>query len=85
MLDAQAQPAVASAQVEVAVTPGVEVARAAQRLAILAGAVFAQMMDEHESEPMGALQGAQLAEQRAHLAGAVLVDAVQAHQRIEQE
>ena len=42
-------------------------------------------MDEDEGELIRTLQRPELAEERGHLTGRVLVDPVQAHERIEQE
>lgn len=69
------------------ITPGVQVPRAAQRLAVrAAGAgVFAQMVDEDEREAVLALERAELAEERGDFPGRVLIDPMQAHKRVEQE
>src|SRR6185295_12783434 len=73
-------------QVEVRVAPRVEFARAAQRLASAhLRAALARMMDEHDGNAVSALELAQVREQRGDLAGVVLVDAVQAHERIEDQ
>ena len=48
-------------------------------------AVLARVVDDDDGEVVGALQLAQVAEQGGHLAGLVLVDAMQAHEGIEQE
>src|SRR5438094_7156888 len=89
VLDAEDELAVAAAEIEVAIAPSVQVPRAAQRLAVRAAGpgVFAQVVDEDESESelVRALERAQLAEDRGHLARRVFVDPVQAHKRIEQE
>jgi hypothetical protein len=64
----------------------VELGGAAQRLAgaDTAGALPGVMDDEH-GDSVAALQLAQECEQRRNLAAGVLVDAVQAHERIEDE
>src|SRR5438552_9610788 len=87
VLDAEDELAVAAAEIEVAIAPSVQVPRAAQRLAVRAAGpgVFAQVVDEDESELVRALERAQLAEDRGHLARRVFVDPVQAHQRIDRE
>ena len=86
MLDGEDEIVAVAAQVEVRVAPGVEFGRAAQRLAgaCLAGAL-AGVVDEHDGDGEPALQLAQVREQRRDLARHVLVDAVQADERIEDE
>ena len=85
MLDAQDEGVVAAAQVEVGVSPGMQVSGSAQRLAAeTRGGVFAQVMDENDRQAVSALQVTQLAEQGGHVGGGVLVAAMQAHEGIEQ-
>ena len=75
-----------AAEVEVRVAPGVEFARAAQRLAgAHLAAALARVVHEHDGDVVAALELAQVREQRRDLAGEVLVDAVQAHEGIEDE
>ena len=75
-----------AAQIEVGVAPGVELGGAAQGLAgaDVAGALPGVMDDEH-GDAVAALQLAQVGEQRRDLAAGVLVDAMQAHEGIEDE
>ncbi|MBE7448976.1 MAG: hypothetical protein HS111_08780 [Kofleriaceae bacterium] len=63
-----------------------ELARAAQRLAgTHLGAALARVVYEHDRDVIAALELAQVREERRDLAGDVLVDAVQAHERIQHE
>jgi hypothetical protein len=86
MFDIQSQFVSEAAQVEVRVSPGVELGRAAQRLTgpYATGAFFGVMDDEH-SEGMPSLQFAQVREQGRHLTAGVFVDAMQAHERIQHQ
>src|SRR5215813_8969665 len=86
MLDREGQGVSVAPQIEVAVAPGVELRGAAQRLTgtDVAGALLGVVDDEH-GKRVAALQLAQIGEQRGDLAAGVLVDAVQAHERIENE
>src|SRR5580658_10493758 len=86
MLDGERQGALLSAQIEVGITPGVEIAGAAKILACLpAAAILACVVDDEDGEIEVALQGTQVAEHGGDLSGVVLVDAVQAHEGIEDE
>jgi hypothetical protein len=86
VLDGKGELIAVTAQIEVGVTPGVELGRAAQGLAgsDVAGA-FPGMVDDADSQAVAALQLAQEGEQRRHLAAEVLVDAMQADEGIEDE
>jgi hypothetical protein len=71
---------------EVGIAPGVELGGTAKRLAGAHGAgALPGVMDEDDGEAMAALQVAQVGEQRGDLAADILVDAVQAHERVEYE
>ena len=75
-----------AAQVEVGVAPGVELGGAAQRLAGAdAGGGFLGVMDHEHRQRVASLQLAQVGEQRRDLAAGVLVDAMQAHEGIEDQ
>ena len=73
-------------QIEVAVAPGVELGGAAQGLAgaDASSALPGVVHDEH-GDAVPTLQLAQIGEQGRDLAAGVLVDAVQPHERIEDE
>jgi hypothetical protein len=87
MFDREQERVFVTAEVEVRVAPGVEVATAPEREAGLAAgaAVLARVMDDEHGDVELALEGAEVAEQGGDLAGVVLVDAVQAHERVEHE
>ena len=87
MLDREEKSVFLATDVEVGVSPGVEVAASAKRLAGLraSAAIFACMMHDENGDVVLALQRAEVAKQRGDLAGVVLVDAVQAHEGIEHE
>lgn len=72
-------------EVGVAVTPGVEIARPAESLALRATAVLADVVDEDDGEVVVSLQQAQVAEQAGHVGGAVLVPPVQPDEGIEEQ
>ena len=75
-----------AAEVEVGIAPGMELGGAAQGLAgaDVAGTLFGVVNDNH-GDAVAALQLAQIGEQRRHLAAGVLIDAMQAHEGIEDE
>ena len=86
MLDGEGERVVAAAQIQVAVAPGVKLRGAAQRLAVAqAMGGLAGVMHDQDGELMAALQFAQIGEQRGDFATGVLVDAVQTHERVEDE
>lgn len=86
MLDGERKLFAVTAEVEVRVTPSVKFARAAQRLASThLPAAFTSVMHEDDGEMKAALELAQVGEQRRDVAREVLVDAVQAYERIEDE
>jgi hypothetical protein len=77
--------AVASDEQE-GVGPGEEVARAAEALPrVTHGAVLAGVVDDEHGDVVGALHLAEVAEERGDLPSVVLVDAVQSHERVEDE
>ena len=86
MLDGQRQLLAVATQIEVAVAPGMELGGAAQGLAgaDASSALPGVVHDEH-GDAVPTLQLAQIGEQRRDLAAGVLVDAVQPHERIEDE
>lgn len=68
------------------ICPRKEVAGAAQTLSGLAsGAILTRVVHDEDGYVVGALQLAQIAEQRGDLTGVVFVDAMQAHKGIEHE
>ncbi len=73
-------------EIEVGVTPGVELRGSAQGLprADGAGALFG-VVDKHDGDGVTPLQFAQEGEQRSHIAADILVDAMQTHERIEDQ
>lgn len=74
-----------AAQIEVRVTPGMEVAGAAKTLAGLRAAILPGVVDDEHGHVEVALQGAEVAEDRGHLSGVVLIDPVQADEGVEHE
>jgi len=87
VLDGEHERVARAAQVQIGVAPRVQVSRAAQPLTGLraGGAVLSCVMGHDDCEVVLALQCAQVREQRGDVASIVLVDAVQAHEWIEQE
>src|SRR5208283_5281650 len=87
MLDGQDDAIVAvAAKVEVGITPGVEFGRSAQGLAGADGAgSLPGMVDDRDGDGMAALQFTQEGEQRRDIAADILIDAMQAEERIEDE
>ena len=85
VLDRQREPLTVAPQVEVAVAPRVQFGRAAERLSGAGVAALARVVDEHDGAAEAALQLAQVGEQRRDLGGGVLVDAVQAHEGVEDD
>ena len=87
MLDGQDDAIVAvAAEIEIGIAPGVELRGAAQGLSGASGRrTFSGMVDEHDGDGVTALQIAQIGEQRSDLATDILIDAMQAYERIEDE
>ena len=75
-----------AAEVEVGIAPGMELGGASQGLtgADVAGALLG-VVDDDDGDGVAALQLAQIGEQRRHFAAGVLIDAMQAHEGIEDE
>ena len=86
VLDAEVQGVPLAAQVKVRVSPCVELGGAPQSLpGAEMGRALARVVDQEDSRAEAALKPAQEAEKRRHLGGGVLIDAVQAHEGIEDE
>ena len=87
MLDAQDDTIVTvPPEIEVGIAPGVELRRSAQRLPGTDGArALFGMVDEHHGDGVAPLQFAQEGKQRRDVATDILIDAMQAHERIEDE
>ena len=85
MLDGHDDLLVTPAQVEIAVSPGVQLTAPAQGLARPAAAALSCVMDEQDGGFEPALQLAQKAEDGGDLRDGVLVDAVQADQGVEDQ
>ena len=82
MLHGHEDLAVSPAQVEIAVSPGVQLAASAQGLPRPGGAAFAGVVHEQHGRCEAALDVAQEAEDGGDLGDGVLVDAVQSHERV---
>ena len=75
-----------AAEIEVGIAPGMELGGAAQGLAGADGAAtLAGVVDDGDGNRVAALKIAQEGEHRRHFAAGVLIDAVQADERIEDE
>ena len=75
-----------SAEIEVGIAPGMELRRSAQGLPGADGAgSFFGMVDKHDGDGVAPLRFAQEGKQWRDVAADVLVDAVQTHERIEDE
>jgi hypothetical protein len=87
VLDGEGEVALLTSQVEVGVTPGVEVPGAAETLAGLpaGAAVLAGVVDDEDGDVEVALERAEIAEEGGDLPSVVLVDAVEADEGIEHE
>ena len=73
-------------EIEVGIAPGVELRRSAQGLTGTNGArALFGVMDEHHGDGVAPLQFAQEGKQRRDIATDILIDAMQAHERIEDE
>src|SRR5260370_381062 len=84
VLDREGEIIAIAAQIEIGITPGVELGGSTQGLsgAHAGGALFGMMDDDH-GDAVAALQLAQIGEQRRHLAAGVLIDAMQPYEGIE--
>ena len=87
VLDGEQQRVGVATEVQVGVAPGVEIAAASEGEPSLRTnrAGFAGVMDDEDSDVVLALEGAEVAKERGDFAGVVLVDAVEADERIEDE
>ena len=87
MLDGERDAIVAvAAEIEVGIAPGVEFGRSAQGLTGADGAsALPGVVDDGDGDCVAALQFAQEGEQRGDLAADILIDAMQAHERIEDQ
>jgi hypothetical protein len=87
MLDGERDAIVGVAtEVEVGIAPGVEFGRAAQGLTGPDGSgALPGVMDDGDGDGVASLQFAQEGEQRCHVAADILIDAMQAHERVEDE
>ena len=75
-----------AAEIEVGIAPGVEFGRSAQSLTGADGAgALPGVVDDGDGDGVTALQFAQEGEQRRDFAADILIDAMQAHERIEDE
>ena len=86
MFDGEGEVTAVASQIEIGVTPGMELGRAAERLpgADAAGAFLSVVHDQHRNR-MTALQFAQIGEQWGNFATGILIDAMQADEGIEYE
>lgn len=86
MLDGESEIIAVTAEIEVAVAPGMELGRAAQSLAVAeaAGALLG-VVDDNDGELMLALEVAQKGEQGSDLGGRVFIAAMQADEGVEDE
>ncbi len=85
VLDRQQQALAVTTQIEIAVTPRVQLRRSAQRLAGAGAAALARVVDQRDGAAERALQLAQIGEQRRDLGGGVLINAVQADEWVEDD
>lgn len=85
MLDGEGEAPGMSDEIGIAVGPGKEVGRATQGLSELGTGLLAHVVDQGDGGAVLALELSQETEESGDLCGAVLVEAVQADQRIEQQ
>src|SRR5437899_1169759 len=83
MLNRQDQRVLPAAEGERRIHPGKEIARTAQAQPTGGRAILAGMMDDNDRHVVSALQGAQVAENRGHLARLVFVHLMQADKGVE--
>ena len=75
-----------ASEVEITVAPGMQLGASAQGLSgAEVSATLSGVMDQNDSGLVATLQSAQVVEQRSDVSGDVLVNAVQAHEGVEQE
>src|SRR5205809_6918026 len=82
MLNRQDQRVLPAAEGERRIHPGKEIARTAQAQPTGGRAILAGMMDDNDRHVVSALQGAQVAENRGHLARLVFVHLMQEDKEI---
>ena len=86
MFDAQMQMRAVATQIQVGVTPGVELRRSTERLtSAFMGSALAGMVHQRHGGAVMALQAAQITEKRSDLGSEVLIDRVQTDQWVEYE
>jgi hypothetical protein len=87
MLDGQDDAIVTvPSEIEIGIPPGMELRRSAQGLTGADGAcALFGVMDEHHGDGVTSLRFAQEGKQRRDVATNILIDAMQAHERIEHE
>src|SRR5205085_12639929 len=83
MLNRKDQRVLPAAEGERRIHPGNEIARTAQAQPTGGRAILADMMDDNDRHVVSALQGAQVAENRGHLARLVFVHLMQADKGVE--
>jgi hypothetical protein len=86
VLDCEVQALAVATQIEIGIAPSVQLGGSPERLttALMRGTLTG-MMHESDGGMVVALQRAQIGEQRCNLAGEVLIDGVQAHERVEDQ
>jgi hypothetical protein len=72
-------------QITGGVGPCVEVGAATERLAEVTAGTFGHVVDEDEGELVTAVDVSQVSQQARDIAGAVLIQAVQTHQRVQEQ
>ena len=86
MLDGQDDTIVTvTPKIEVGITPGMELRRSAQGLPSTDGPAPFLAVDKDDGDGVAALQFAQEGEQWCHIAAGILIDAMQPHERIEDQ
>ena len=86
MLDDELERRAPAREIEVRVAPGVKLGGAAQGLAAAGGGgALLGVVDEEDGEVVETVELAQEGEQGGDVAGGVLVDAVQSHERVEHQ
>src|SRR5262249_34463386 len=84
MLDIEEELLTVAAEIEIGIAPSVQFRRSPQRLsATFMGGALAGMVDESNRGVMVTLQRAQISEERRDFTGDILIDPVQAHERVE--
>ena len=84
MFDGELQALIIAAdQIACGVGPGVEIGAASQRLAKVAAGALGHVVDKYEGELVTAVDMSQETEQTGDVGCAVLIEAVQAHQRVQ--